>query len=112
MISALITVLPRDRLAGEPFACVGVDVHAPRGAPAGEPVRVDIDPLDDDPASFEALLDGFRLLQPLLVGRRQLVAVGEELAQGGPVIRPVPREADSAKGDFGHSDSPSEDGGS
>ncbi|WP_417842980.1 hypothetical protein [Thalassospira sp.] len=47
-------VFPADDPAGESYACLSIDVQAPRFTPAGERIRIERDSFYDDPV-LEAL---------------------------------------------------------
>lgn len=70
MISALITVFPRNEFVSEPHACLGVEFQLPGGAPNRKFFHCEIDLLDNSPLAFEVLAKAIGLLQPLIEGER------------------------------------------
>lgn len=83
---------------GEPYACMGVDVQAPRPAPVGKRFGVDVGAHDDLPLASQLLLLALGFRPPYVESNGQAVAIGHDPADCVVILGPVPGHAGGAEG--------------
>lgn len=84
---------PEGVVVGKGHACLGVDIQAALGAPAGERLRIDYSAVDDPALGLELGLLAFGLLFPVGEGQGQNMRVRHDAARAQIVLLVEPADA-------------------